>query len=105
MVSEQSRWEAERHPWQRYEFEGSARIRSKWLTWAKDKAAPAELGFACQTLRQTALAPDSKTNPKMGGASVLLKPQAQSKALCVQQAEPTDTPCQSFKASQACLET
>ena len=49
--------------------------------------------------------PDSKTNPKMGGASVLLKPQAQSKALCVQQAEPTDTPCQSFKASQACLET
>ena len=26
---------------------------NKWLDWSKDKAAPAELGFACQTLRRS----------------------------------------------------
>ena len=56
------------------------RIRNNWLDWAKDKAAPAELGFACQTIRQTVLA-GSKANLRIGGASVYclsLKPQALS---------------------------
>ena len=53
---------------------------NKWLDWSKDKAAPAELGFACQTLRQTVLAA-SKANLRIGGGSVYclsLKPQALS---------------------------
>ena len=67
---------------------------NNWLGWSKDKAAPAELGFACQTPRRTVV-DGSKTNPRIGGGSVLLKLEAH---LCQSIVCATDTPSAVFQS-------
>ena len=80
-------WHKETHPWQRYGFEG--RKRKQLARLVQGQSSTCGVRFRVPD-PQTDCCTGSKTNPRIGGASVLLKLEAH---LCQSIVCATDTPC------------
>ena len=85
-------WHKETHPWQRYGFEG--RKRKQLARLVQGQSSTCGVRFRVPD-PQTDCCTGSKTNPRIGGASVLLKLEAH---LCQSIVCATDTPSAVFQS-------